>query len=112
MAISKTMIHESRTDVILALVEHFNATPQELATFVGELEDEENWTCGFEDELVPLFLEVRSSIVKKELEMFLSSNKGKEPIGSMKRLKGWDLNESDSKYPSFEYRRDEHTGNT
>jgi len=65
MAISKEMIVESRKHVTHALEEYFNATHEELARFENRLIIEhgsESWTCGFADELVPLFLEVREKM--------------------------------------------------
>ena len=63
--ISKEMIAESRENVSHMLVKYFEATEEELARFENKLVIEhgiESWTCGFEDELVPLFLEVRNGL--------------------------------------------------
>ena len=46
------------------LIEHFDATPSELIMFGRALASDEDWTCGFEDELVPLFLEIREKMKK------------------------------------------------
>ena len=65
MAISLEMIKESKGIVIKGLIEHFNAKPSELIMFERALASNEDWTCGFEDELVPLFLEIREKIRKE-----------------------------------------------
>jgi hypothetical protein len=64
MTISKEMITESKESVINVLEEYYGATEEEITKFSNliENEDPENWTCGFEDELVPLFEEVRLKI--------------------------------------------------
>lgn len=61
MAIDKEMIQESKISVIKALECHLDATESEIHQFVKKIEDEdpENWTCGFGDELVPDFEEMR-----------------------------------------------------
>ena len=62
MATSKEMIAESRENVSHMLVKYFEATELELAQFENRLVIEhgvESWTSGFEDELLPLFLEMR-----------------------------------------------------
>ena len=65
MAISLEMIKESKGIVVSTLIKHFNAKPSELIMFERALASDEDWTCGFEDELVPLFLEVRSKMKKE-----------------------------------------------
>ena len=65
MAISLEMIKESKGIVVSTLIEHFNAKPSELIMFERALASDEDWTCGFEDELLPLFLEVRSKMKKE-----------------------------------------------
>ena len=65
MAISLEMIKESKGIVVSTLIEHFDAKPSELIMFGRALASDEDWTCGFEDELVPLFLEVRSKMKKE-----------------------------------------------
>ena len=70
MAISKEMIAESRESVSHALVKYFEATEHELACFENRLITEhgsESWTCGFEDELLPMFLEVRNELKKESI---------------------------------------------
>jgi len=64
MAISLEMIKESKEIVVKGLIKYFDAKPSELVMFEKALVSDEDWTCGFEDELVPLFLEVRSKIKK------------------------------------------------
>jgi len=61
MAIDKKMIQESKNNVITLLEYHLDATENEIHQFVKRIEDEdpENWTCGFGDELVPDFEEMR-----------------------------------------------------
>ena len=61
MSISKEMIQEDKIHVIKALEYYLDATNSEIKQFVKLIEDEdpENWTCGFEDELIPLFEEMR-----------------------------------------------------
>jgi len=66
MKILIRMIAESKEIVTRALVKYFDATEHELDQFANTLESEENWTCGFEDELLPLFLEVRNEIKKNQ----------------------------------------------
>ena len=68
MAISKEMIEESRENVSHTLVKYFDATEYELACFENKLIIEhgvDSWTCGFEDELLPMFLEVRNELNNK-----------------------------------------------
>ena len=65
MAISLEMIKESKGIVVSTLIEHFDAKPSELIMFGRALASDEDWTCGFADELVPLFLEVRSKMKKE-----------------------------------------------
>ena len=65
MAISLEMIRESKGIVVRNLIECFDAKPSELIMFERALASDEDWTCGFEDELVPLFLEVRSKMKKE-----------------------------------------------
>tara|TARA_Y100000389_G_C17202034_1_gene384168 strand:- start:246 stop:470 length:225 start_codon:yes stop_codon:yes gene_type:complete len=62
MAIDKKMVQESKNNVIALLEYHLGATENEIHQFVKRIEDEdpENWTCGFGDELVPDFEEMRS----------------------------------------------------
>ena len=62
MAISKEFIQESKISVIKALEEYLDATNEEINQFIERIENEdpENWTCGFGDELVPDFEEMRS----------------------------------------------------
>ena len=70
MAISKEMIAESKENVSHALVKYFEATEYELACFENKLVIEhgiESWTSGFEDELLPLFLEVRNELKKESI---------------------------------------------
>ena len=70
MAISKEMIAESKENVSHALVKYFEATEYELACFENRLIIEhgiESWTSGFEDELLPLFLEVRNELKKESI---------------------------------------------
>ena len=70
MAISKEMIIESRENVSHALVKYFEATEHELACFENKLIIEhgvESWTCGFADELLPMFLEVRNELKKESI---------------------------------------------
>jgi len=61
MAVDKKMIEESKINVIKALEYHLDATEDEIHQFVKRIEDEdpENWTCGFGDELVTGFMEMR-----------------------------------------------------
>ena len=48
------------------LIKYFDATEEELAAFENALEDPRNdWTCDFEDELLPIFLEVRKQLNNK-----------------------------------------------
>lgn len=58
---SPFFINESKLIVINTLKEHFKATNDEIEQFTKliEQEDPENWTCGFGDELLPLFEEMR-----------------------------------------------------
>jgi len=66
--ISKEMIAESRENVSHALVKYFEATEHELICFENRLIIEhgsESWTSGFADELLPMFLEVRSELNNK-----------------------------------------------
>ena len=44
--------------VVKGLIEHFAAKPNDLIRVGRALASDEDWTCGFEDELVPLFLEI------------------------------------------------------
>ena len=62
MSISKEFIQESKISVIKALEEYLDATNEEINQFIERIENEdpENWTCGFGDELVPDFEEMRS----------------------------------------------------
>ena len=62
MAISLEMIKESKGIVVSTLIEHFDAKPSELIMFGRALTSDEDWTCGFADELLPLFLEVRNEL--------------------------------------------------
>ena len=66
MAISKKMIDESKTWVLSTLENHYKATPDELFEFAYQIdmEDKENWTCGF-DELLPTFEAIREDIKPK-----------------------------------------------
>ena len=66
MAISKKMIDESKTWVLSTLENYYKATPDELFEFAYkiDMEDKENWTCGF-DELLPTFLEISEDIKVK-----------------------------------------------
>ena len=78
MAISKKMIIKSKNNVLKTLVKHFNATQEEISVFetLVENEDRENWTCGFEDELVPLFRQIRRlDKTKDSLDSFFKSGK-------------------------------------
>ena len=61
MAISKKMIQISKTGTIKLLEDHFGATKKEIKQYTKRIENEdpENWTCGFYDELVPFFEEMR-----------------------------------------------------
>ena len=64
----KSMIAESRENVTCILVKYFDATDHELACFENKLIIEhgiESWTCGFADELLPMFLEVRNELNNK-----------------------------------------------
>tara|TARA_R110000851_G_scaffold333298_1_gene511926 strand:+ start:461 stop:670 length:210 start_codon:yes stop_codon:yes gene_type:complete len=63
MAISKEMIQGDKIKVIETLKKYLNATNKEIKQFIVlvESEDVENWTCGFGDELVPLFEEMRAN---------------------------------------------------
>ena len=64
--ISKEKIAESRENVAFTLIKYFDATEEELAAFENALEDPRNdWTCDFEDELLPIFLEVRKQLNNK-----------------------------------------------
>jgi hypothetical protein len=65
MAISLEMIKESKGIVVSTLIEHFDAKPSELIMFGRALVSDEDWTCDFANELVPLFLEVRSKMKKE-----------------------------------------------
>ena len=65
MAISLEMIKESKGIVVSTLIEHFDAKPSELIMFGRALTSEEESTCAFADELLPLFLEVRSKMKKE-----------------------------------------------
>tara|TARA_R110000796_G_scaffold167037_1_gene283882 strand:- start:640 stop:843 length:204 start_codon:yes stop_codon:yes gene_type:complete len=67
MAISKEMINEDKINVIEILKEYLNATDAEIQQFTERVENEdpENWTCGFGDELVPYFEEMRIENLKK-----------------------------------------------
>ena len=65
MAISLEMIKESKGIVVSTLIEHFDAKPSELIMFGRALTSDEDWTCDFANELVPLFLEVRSKMKKE-----------------------------------------------
>jgi len=62
MSINNEFTQESKINVIKALEYHLDATESEIHQFVKRIEDEdiENWTCGFGDELVPDFEEMRS----------------------------------------------------
>jgi len=61
MTIETKMINECKRSVINVLEEYFGATEEEITLFSNfiENEDPENWTCGFEEELLPLFKEIR-----------------------------------------------------
>ena len=61
MTIETKMINECKRSVINVLEEYFGATEEEITLFANfiENEDPENWTCGFEEELLPLFKEIR-----------------------------------------------------
>jgi hypothetical protein len=67
MAIDKEMIQESKINVIKSLEYYLDATENEIHQFVKRIEEEdpENWTCGFSDELVPFFEEMRIENLKK-----------------------------------------------
>ena len=65
MAISLEMIKESKGIVVSTLIKHFNAKPSELVMFGRALASDEDWTCDFTNELVPLFLEVRIKMKKE-----------------------------------------------
>ena len=67
MAISKKMIDESKTWVLSTLEDYYKATPDELNEFAYkiDMEDKEDWTCGF-DELLPTFLGIREYIIWKK----------------------------------------------
>ena len=67
MAISLEMIKESKGIVVSTLIEHFDAKPSELIMFGRALASDEDWTCGFEEELVPLFLEFREKMKKESI---------------------------------------------
>jgi len=60
--ISPFFINESKLIVINTLKEYFKATNEEIEQFTELVEQEgpENWTCGFGDELLPLFEEMRT----------------------------------------------------
>jgi hypothetical protein len=60
MPISPILIEESKFHVQGILLKYFDATEGELDQFANALESEEDWTCGFEDELLPLFLQIRN----------------------------------------------------
>ena len=66
MAISEKMINESKTWVLSTLENYYKATPDELNEFAYQIdmEDKENWTCGF-DELLPTFEVIREDIKPK-----------------------------------------------
>ena len=64
MAISEKMINNSKDSVMKILTKYFDATPAELFQLDLELTDPEDWTCGFEDELLPLFLKLRLKKIK------------------------------------------------
>jgi len=66
MAISEKLINKSKNNVMRLLTLHFNATAAELYQMDIRLTDPEDWTCGFEDELLPLFLEMRKNIIKNK----------------------------------------------
>ena len=68
MAISKEMIQEAKTYVIKSLEYHLDATESEIKQFVARIENEdlENWTCGFGDELVPDFEQMRNENLENE----------------------------------------------
>lgn len=59
--ISKEMIEESKINVIKSLEYYLDATNEEINQFIERIENEdpENWTCGFGDELVPDFEQMR-----------------------------------------------------
>jgi hypothetical protein len=62
MTIETKMINECKRSVINVLEEYFGATEEEITLFSNfiENEDPENWTCeSFEEELLPLFKEIR-----------------------------------------------------
>jgi hypothetical protein len=69
MSISKEMIKEDKIHVVKALEYYLDATSTEIKQFVKLIEDEdpENWTCGFEDELLPLFEQMRKDNKKFKL---------------------------------------------
>jgi|TARA_B100001758_G_C18266012_1_gene533623 hypothetical protein len=66
MSISPILIEECRFHVLGTLMKYFDATEEELDEFEKQInsEDVENWTCGFEDELLPLFNEIRNKLNK------------------------------------------------
>jgi len=66
MSISPILIEECRFHVLGILLKYFDATEEELNEFENKInsEDQENWTCGFEDELLPLFEEIRNKLNK------------------------------------------------
>ena len=66
MAISLEMIKESKGIVVKGLIEHFDAKPSELIMFGRALASDEDWTCGFADELVPDFKKMRQENKDKE----------------------------------------------
>ena len=68
MTISKEMIHESKINVIRSLEYHLDATEKEINQFIERIENEnpENWTCGFGDELVPDFEQMRKENLDNE----------------------------------------------
>lgn len=59
--ISKEMIEESKINVIKSLEYYLDATNEEINQFIERIENEDpkNWTCGFGDELVPDFEQMR-----------------------------------------------------
>ncbi len=68
MAISPILIKESKFYVQGILLNYFDATEEELNMFEKKINNEnvENWTCGFEDELLPLFEEIRNKLNKNK----------------------------------------------
>tara|TARA_R110002074_G_scaffold236355_4_gene408257 strand:- start:2759 stop:2968 length:210 start_codon:yes stop_codon:yes gene_type:complete len=61
------MIKEDKLIVLKTLRKYFSATDKEIKQFEVLVENEgfENWTCGFDTELVPFFLEMREDNKEK-----------------------------------------------